>query len=163
MAQPWNHFDRNSYGVSGVSGSKLMWIPHVTCHDSSVSILVDPPIRQGAQWQLAVRLLMLLETGRRCLRPWIFFRSTDGGLHQGLEPGVITYNATISACQKSDRWQEVGAINGGFPWLYPNSWMVMDGLWNGKSYLNGLKCHENWPSSILGNLSTGFELCLHFI
>ena len=58
IAQPWNHspkirekvwhlftivhFDRNSYGVSGVSGSKLMWIPHVTCHDSSVSIHVDP-------------------------------------------------------------------------------------------------------------------------
>ena len=119
-----------------------MWIPHVTCHDSSVSIHVDPPIRQGAQWQLAVRLLMLLENGRRCLRPWIFFDPrTVGRLHQGLESGVITYNATISACQKSDRWQEVGAINGGFhQWLYPNGygwfmkWKIIL-----KSYLNAMK------------------------
>ena len=66
-------------------------------------------------------------------------------LHQGLEPGVITYNATISACQKSDRWQEVGAINGGFhQWLYSNGygwfmkWKIIL-----KSYLNAWKLAQH--------------------
>ena len=30
----------------------------------------------------------------------------------GLEPQIITYNASISACQKADRWQEAGDLVG---------------------------------------------------